>query len=142
MNGMHHAGAGGAPTAALPTKRRWRVEPRHQIVMACFLATLAMYVERVGFSIAFTELAKSATLDESVKGTVLSAFFWGYALSQARPRRMGVSADLAASWHAYQLKQACMHAGPRRLGSPAVWRQGHAHHLLHTVVDRLVVHAG
>lgn len=125
MNGMHHAGAGGAPTAALPTKRRWRVEPRHQIVMACFLATLAMYVERVGFSIAFTELAKSATLDESVKGTVLSAFFWGYALSQARLGCMGVSADLVASWHACQLKHACMHAcRSQEAGQPSCMAAG------------------
>jgi hypothetical protein len=27
-------------------------------VLACFLATLTAYVERVGFSIAFTEMAK------------------------------------------------------------------------------------
>ena len=34
------------------------LEPRFQIVLACFLATLTAYVERVGFSIAFTEMAK------------------------------------------------------------------------------------
>jgi sugar phosphate permease len=66
----------------LPQRKRWRVEPRYQIVFACFLATFAMYVERVGFSIAFTAMAKEAALDESSKGTVLSAFFWGYAVSQ------------------------------------------------------------
>lgn len=66
-------------------KRRpsFRLEPRYQIVAVCFLATLTMYMERVGFSIAFTSMAKDAALDESVKGTVLSAFYWGYALSQA-----------------------------------------------------------
>jgi len=74
--GLHGSSVG------LPKRRRGRVEPRHIIVLACFLATLVMYMERVGFSIAFTELAKSAELDESMKGTVLSAFFWGYALSQ------------------------------------------------------------
>ena len=37
---------------------------------------------QVGFSIAFTAMAKDANLDESVKGTVMSAFYWGYALSQ------------------------------------------------------------
>lgn len=59
-----------------------RIEPRYQIVFACFLATFTAYVERVGFSIAFTTLAKDANLDESLKGTVLSAFYWGYAVSQ------------------------------------------------------------
>lgn len=43
-----------------------------------------MYVERVGFSIAFSEMAKRAGLDESVMGTVLSSFYWGYGLSQVR----------------------------------------------------------
>jgi sugar phosphate permease len=63
-------------------RRPYRLEPRYQIVAACFLATFTAYVERVGFSIAFTEMAKAAGKDESVKGTVLSAFFWGYAVSQ------------------------------------------------------------
>ncbi|GLC38691.1 hypothetical protein PLESTB_000590700 [Pleodorina starrii] len=60
----------------------FRIEPRYVIVLATFLATFTAYVERVGFSIAFTDLAKEAGIDESVKGTVLSAFYWGYALSQ------------------------------------------------------------
>lgn len=66
--------------------RRWlrRLSARHRIVAATFLATFVMYVERVGFSIAFTAMARDAGLDESTKGTVLSAFYWGYALSQVR----------------------------------------------------------
>lgn len=60
-------------------------QARHRIVLACFLATFTAYVERVGFSIAFTTMAKQAGLSEALKGTVLSAFFWGYAVSQARP---------------------------------------------------------
>lgn len=60
-------------------------QARHRIVLACFLATFTAYVERVGFSIAFTAMAKQAGLSEALKGTVLSAFFWGYAVSQARP---------------------------------------------------------
>eukprot|EP00955_Chlamydomonas_euryale_P112046 366107-Chlamydomonas_euryale.AAC.6 len=93
--GLHGSSVG------LPKRRRGRVEPRHIIVLACFLATLVMYMERVGFSIAFTELAKSAELDESMKGTVLSAFFWGYALSQAR--RVG--------WVQAACVPACCHGG-------------------------------
>lgn len=65
---------------------RWlkRFEPRYQIVLACFFATFTAYVERVGFSIAFTAMAKDAGVDEAVKGTVLSAFYWGYGVSQVR----------------------------------------------------------
>lgn len=59
--------------------------PRYQIIALCFLATLTAYVERTGFSIAYTGMAKTAGLSESVKGTVLSAFYWGYALSQVNP---------------------------------------------------------
>ena len=62
--------------------KRGGIEARHVIVATSFLATFVMYAERVGFSIAFTAMAKSASLDESVKGKVLSAFYWGYAISQ------------------------------------------------------------
>ena len=57
---------------------------RLAILVACFLATFVAYVERVGFSIAYTAMAKDAAVDDAAKGTVLSAFFWGYGLSQAR----------------------------------------------------------
>ena len=33
-------------------------------------------------------MAKQAGVSEAVKGTVLSAFFWGYAVSQARASTM------------------------------------------------------
>ena len=59
-----------------------RLEARYQVLFLCFLATTTAYVERVGFSIAYTVMAKEAGLDEATKGTVLSAFFWGYAISQ------------------------------------------------------------
>ena len=94
---MNHAASGHA--AAAPTQfsykadvpsnqqsrsamRRRGLEPRHVIVAACFLATFAAYVERTGFSIAYTAAAKDHAVSEAVKGTVLSSFFWGYAVSQ------------------------------------------------------------
>jgi ACS family sodium-dependent inorganic phosphate cotransporter len=66
--------------------RRWlgRMQPRHVIVGLCFLATFTAYVERVGFSIAFTSLARRVGFDEQVKGAVMSAFYWGYGVSQVR----------------------------------------------------------
>ncbi|KAL3151824.1 hypothetical protein ABBQ38_012791 [Trebouxia sp. C0009 RCD-2024] len=62
--------------------KRIVLEPRHLIVLACFLATLSAYVERVGFSIAYTAMAKVDNVDEATKGTVLSAFYWGYGVAQ------------------------------------------------------------
>ena len=41
-----------------------------------------MYLERVGFSIAFAAMAKEAAIPEARMGQILSAFFWGYACSQ------------------------------------------------------------
>lgn len=78
------AGAAQPSHKAAGQGRRLRFEPRYQVVVACFLATLTMYVERVGFSIAYTSMAKAAEVDEALKGTVLSAFYWGYAVSQVR----------------------------------------------------------
>ena len=66
-------------------------EPRHQVTLLCFLGTLVAYVERVGFSIAFTEMAKQAGTSEAVKGAVLSAFYWGYSLSQVSSLSQSVS---------------------------------------------------
>lgn len=66
-------------------------ERRHAVVFACFLATLSAYVERVGFSIAYTAMAKVAEVDEATKGTVLSAFYWGYGISQVRKRQASCS---------------------------------------------------
>ena len=68
-------------TRSSPPKRII-LEARHVIVLACFLATLSAYVERVGFSIAYTAMAKAEKVDEATKGTVLSAFYWGYGVAQ------------------------------------------------------------
>lgn len=97
------------PRARIATKsmRRLRWEPRYQVVLACFLATLTAYIERVGFSIAYTALAKEAGVDEAQKGTVLSAFYWGYAVSQVpggwAAQRYGGNAMLSLSFAAWSL---------------------------------------
>lgn len=54
-----------------------------RVVALCFLATLTAYVERSGFNVAFTAVARGPPpLSQQDKGTVLSAFYWGYALTQ------------------------------------------------------------
>lgn len=80
----------GPPSSTMPTTAhqwRGRLQPRHGIVGLCFLATFTAYVERVGFSIAFTSLARQVGFDEQVKGAVMSAFYWGYGVSQVRDNR-------------------------------------------------------
>lgn len=75
--------AANTPAAAAASQRFCKpVTPKVLIVACCFLATFSAYVERVGFSIAFTAMSKQAHLDEHIKGNVLSAFYWGYGVSQ------------------------------------------------------------
>ena len=55
---------------------------RYLICLFCFLATCCAYVERTGFSVAFTSLCKTEEVPERVEGMVMGAFYWGYGLSQ------------------------------------------------------------
>ena len=55
---------------------------RYLICLFCFLATCCAYVERTGFSVAFTALCKAENVPERVEGMVMGAFYWGYGLSQ------------------------------------------------------------
>jgi hypothetical protein len=102
LSSAHASGAGQRPWSVFR-----RLAPRYQIVVACFLATFVAYVERVGFSIAFTEIAKSAGAGEALKGAVLSAFYWGYGVSQVggrpwRAPRRGVCVRLPIAEQSYR----------------------------------------
>ncbi|MGH8679056.1 MAG: ACS family MFS transporter [Burkholderiales bacterium] len=60
--------------------RRW---PQRYTVVALFvLATVLCYVDRVSISIAIIPLARDLGYDAAQQGIVLSAFFWGYLLTQ------------------------------------------------------------
>lgn len=52
------------------------------IVFLTFICTCVCYIERVGFSIAYTAAADAAGVNQSIKGTILSTFYYGYACSQ------------------------------------------------------------
>mmetsp|Transcript_7869 Transcript_7869/g.20142 ORF Transcript_7869/g.20142 Transcript_7869/m.20142 type:complete len:440 (+) Transcript_7869:222-1541(+) len=62
------------------------------VVMACFLATFSFYVERTGFPVVFTQVAQEKNISETLKGTIFSAFYYGYATSQ-----------IPASWIAFRV---------------------------------------
>ncbi|KAH6774139.1 phosphate transporter 4 [Perilla frutescens var. hirtella] len=55
---------------------------RYVIVILTFICTCVCYIERVGFSIAYTAAADAAGIDQSSKGMILSTFYYGYACSQ------------------------------------------------------------
>lgn len=55
---------------------------RYLIVILTFVCTSVCYIERVGFSIAYTVAADAAGVNQSSKGTILSTFYYGYACSQ------------------------------------------------------------
>ncbi|KAL1291257.1 hypothetical protein AAHE18_20G188200 [Arachis hypogaea] len=55
---------------------------RYLIVFLTFICTSVCYIERVGFSIAYTVAADAAAVTQSSKGSILSTFYYGYACSQ------------------------------------------------------------
>ncbi len=140
-------GGGGAP----PARRRRLAaafEARHQVVLACFLATLCAYVERTGFSIALTAMAAAEGVGERAQGAALSAFYWGYALSQvpggAAALRFGGDAVLAASfacWSVASLLTPARAGGAGRMAAARVAvgvAQGFLIPSVHTVLARWV----
>lgn len=58
------------------------IPQRHITVLLTFVCTCVCYIERVGYSVAYTAAANEAGVGEALKGQVLSVFFYGYALSQ------------------------------------------------------------
>ncbi|CAI0471330.1 unnamed protein product [Linum tenue] len=61
---------------------RLNLPKRYWIVILTFICTCVCYIERVGFSIAYTVAADGAGVNESSKGVILSTFYYGYACSQ------------------------------------------------------------
>lgn len=55
---------------------------RYLMVLLTFICTSVCYIERVGFSIAYTAAADAAGVSQSSKGVILSTFYYGYACSQ------------------------------------------------------------
>ncbi|XP_031101401.1 probable anion transporter 5 [Ipomoea triloba] len=59
-----------------------RFPTRYLIVFLTFICTCVCYIERVGFSIAYTVAADAAGINQTSKGMILSSFYYGYACSQ------------------------------------------------------------
>ncbi|PKA59752.1 putative anion transporter 7 [Apostasia shenzhenica] len=61
---------------------RMRFPKRYVIVILTFICTNVCYIERMGFSIAYTAAADAISVNQSSKGMILSTFYYGYVLSQ------------------------------------------------------------
>lgn len=62
--------------------KRMKFPKRYVIVLLTFICTCVCYIERVGFSIAYTIAADAAEVNQSNKGLILSTFYCGYVISQ------------------------------------------------------------
>lgn len=128
---------------------------RHTIVALCAAATAVAYVERVGFAIAYAAAADLAAAAaggaraDASTGAVLSAFYWGYALSQipggwaaARWGGSGVLTGSFALWSVTTLLTP-LSAGPRARAATAAGRvavgvaQGALIPAMHTVLSQV-----
>lgn len=78
-----------------------------RVVWLCTLCTFVAYVERVGFPIAYAQLAKREAVGEGVEGAVMSSFFLGYALTQIPSSwisaRIGLSNVLMSSFLSWSI---------------------------------------
>eukprot|EP00892_Ulva_mutabilis_P012530 jgi/Ulvmu1/964/UM102_0047.1 len=85
-------------------------QKRYLICLFCFFATCCAYIERTGFSVAFTALCKRDEVAERVEGMVMGAFFVGYAVSQVPggmlAQRFGGRRTLIASFTGWSIAAA------------------------------------
>ena len=138
-----------------PASRSQQSSPahRHTIVALCAAATAVAYIERVGFAIAYAAAADAAAAGgaraDASTGAVLSAFYWGYALSQIpggwAAARWGGSSVLTASFALWSVATLLtpLSAGPRARAATATGRvavgvaQGALIPAMHTVLSQV-----
>ncbi|KAJ4980118.1 hypothetical protein NE237_010898 [Protea cynaroides] len=121
---------------------------RYVIVILTFVSTCVCYVERVGFSIAYTVAADAAGVNQSTKGTILSTFYYGYACSQIPggwiAQRVGGRHVLLLSFVLWSLTCALFPLDPNRVYIMVMARlfvgvaQGFIFPSIHTVLAQWV----
>lgn len=94
------------------------IPTRYLIVFLTFICTSVCYIERVGFSIAYTDAADTAGVDQKSKGIILSTFYYGYACSQIpggwAAQRVGGRRILLLSFVLWSLTCALVPLDPNR----------------------------
>ncbi|KAL7599341.1 hypothetical protein Lser_V15G23174 [Lactuca serriola] len=121
---------------------------RYLIVILTFLCTCVCYIERVGFSIAYTIAADDAGVSQSSKGTILSTFYYGYAFSQVpggwAAQKIGGRRILLFSFVIWSLTCALCPLDPNRVMALVIARllvgvaQGFIFPSIHTVLAQWV----
>ena len=115
-----------APTeAALSNARRWT------IVTLLFVASLINYLDRATISVALPQIAHDLVLSPVVKGVLLSAFFWSYALMQ-----------VPIGWCVDRFNLRWLYAGSFALWSFACGLTGLAGSLLVLILLRVLLGVG
>ncbi|KAJ4977223.1 hypothetical protein NE237_002329 [Protea cynaroides] len=125
-----------------------RFPKRYVIVILTFICTFVCYVERVGFSIAYTAAADAAGVNQSSKGTILSTFYYGYACSQVpggwAAQRIGGRRVLLFSFLLWSLTCALVPLNPYQVKTLVVARllvgvaQGFIFPSIHTILAQWV----
>ncbi|XP_043690260.1 probable anion transporter 6 [Telopea speciosissima] len=123
---------------------RMRIPKRYMIVILTFICTFVCYVERVGFSIAYTAAADAAGVNQSSKGTILSTFYYGYACSQVpggwAAQRIGGRRVLLLSFVLWSLTCALVPLDPNQVKTLVMARllvgvaQGFIFPSIHTIL--------
>lgn len=126
----------------------WNTPKRYVIVGLTFLGTWVCYIERVGFSIAYTPAADAAGVSQTSKGLILSTFFYGYAISQVpggwAAQRLGGRLVLLLSFLLWSLTCALVPPDPRKVKTLVIARllvgvaQGFIFPSIHTVLAQWV----
>ncbi|XP_010686534.2 probable anion transporter 5 [Beta vulgaris subsp. vulgaris] len=121
---------------------------RYLIVLLTFICTSVCYIERVGFSIAYTIAADAAGVNQSSKGTILSTFYYGYASSQVpggwAAQKIGGRRVLLFSFILWSLTCALVPLDPNRVFMLVIARllvgvaQGFIFPSIHTVLAQWV----
>lgn len=121
---------------------------RYVIVLLTFLCTNVCYIERMGFSIAYTAAADSVGVNQSSKGLILSTFYYGYVLSQIpggwAAQSVGGRRILLLSFLLWSITCALVPLDPNRIGLLVMARllvgiaQGFIFPSIHTVLAQWV----
>ncbi|KAL3838577.1 hypothetical protein ACJIZ3_023168 [Penstemon smallii] len=124
------------------------VPRRYIIVILTFICTSVCYIERVGFSIAYTAAADAAGVNQSSKGMILSTFYYGYACSQVpggwAAQKIGGRRVLLLSFLLWSLTCAFVPLDPNRVTLLVIARllvgvaQGFIFPSIHTVLAQWV----
>lgn len=127
---------------------RMKLPVRYLIVILTFMCTSVCYIERVGFSIAYTVAADAAGVNQSSKGTILSTFYYGYACSQVpggwAAQKIGGRRVLLLSFLLWSLTCALVPLDPNRVIVLVIARllvgvaQGFIFPSIHTVLAQWV----